>query len=236
MKRKNIAAMATSIALVGVVAVGGTLALLTQPSNSVNNIFTVGKGYDADEIKLDEDQVEQVTTSTNLGGYVGKDVPVDERVDTNTYENLVAGTTLDKDPTFRIVSDGDAVTSPKSWFVATVDGLTANAGELSISGVSTGWYKVAPKASGDGYDYTVVDDASDIVDTEGVYYIYSQPISAGGATNPLFTSLHVDSVVAGTNPANIVISGTAVEAVGDASFENSRDAVMAAVVAASSQG
>ena len=46
MKRKNIVAMVTSLALVGVVAVGGTLALLTAQTNNVVNTFAVGKGYD----------------------------------------------------------------------------------------------------------------------------------------------------------------------------------------------
>ena len=227
MKRKNMVAMVTSIALVGAVVVGGTLALLSQPSNTVTNIFTVGAGYDADEIKLDEDTVYQEISGTNLGGYKGNNVAVEKRVTTNTYSNLVANTTLDKDPTFRIVNDGDEKVSPKSWFVAQVTGLTANAGKLSVSGVKAdnGWYEVA-FAEGE-YTYTPVTAGSQI--KEDTWYIYDTAISAGGETDPLFTQLHVDAVTAGTNPANIVISGTAVEAVGDATFEASRDAVMAAV-------
>lgn len=226
MKRKNMAAMVTSIALVGAVAVGGTLALLSQPSNNVTNIFTVGAGYDADEIKLDEDTVSQEISGANLGGYKGNNVAVENRVDGNTYSNLVANTTLDKDPTFRIVDDEDEKVSPKSWFVAKVDGLTANAGKLSVSGVKAdnGWYEVS-FAEGE-YTYTPVTAGNQI--KEGSWYIYDTAISAGEATDPLFTQLHVDAVTAGTNPANIVISGTAVEAVGAATFEDSRDAVMAA--------
>lgn len=226
MKRKNMAAMVTSIALVGVVAVGGTLALLSQSSNTVTNIFTVGAGYDANEIKLDEDTVSQEVSGANLGGYKGNNVSVENRVTTNTYSNLVANTTLDKDPTFRIVDDKKGVLSPKSWFVAKVTGLNVNAGKLSVSGVKdgNGWYEVT-FAEGK-YTYTPVTAGDQI--KEGSWYIYDTAISAGEATDPLFTQLHVDAVTAGTNPANIVISGTAVEAVGAATFENSRDAVMAA--------
>lgn len=56
MKRKNMATMVTCIALVGAVAVGGTLALLSQGSNTVTNTFTVGKGYNQDtpDLSLDE--------------------------------------------------------------------------------------------------------------------------------------------------------------------------------------
>lgn len=226
MTKKRIATMATCIALVGAVAVGGTLALLSQQSNNVTNIFTVGAGYDADEIKLDEDTVHQEVSGTNLGGYKGNGVPVEERVTGNTYSNLVAGTTLDKDPTFRIVDDEDEMHSPKSWFVAQVTGLDDNAGKLSVSAVEigNGWYEVSFK---DGvYTYTQVTKADQI--KENTWYIYDTAISAGDETDPLFTQLHVDTVIAGANPANIVISGTAVEAVGNATFEASRDAVMAA--------
>lgn len=226
MKRKNMISMVTSLALVGVVAIGGTLALLTQQSNNVTNIFTVGDGYDANEIKLDEDTVYQEVSGTNLGGYKGNGVDVEERVETNTYANLVANTTLDKDPTFRIVDDGDDLTSPKSWFVAKVEGVTDNAGKLSVSAVEAGngWFEVSLE---DGvYTYTQVTAGTQIKDD--TYYIYDTAISAGEETDPLFTQLHVDAVTAGTNPGNIVISGTAVEAVGNATFEASRDAVMAA--------
>lgn len=220
MKRKNIVAMVTSLALVGVVAVGGTLALLTQPSNNVTNIFTVGNGYTKTDIKLDEAPVVQVTEKENLGGYKATD---GARTEGNTYANLVADTTLDKDPTFRIV---EGATSPKSWFVAKVEGVTGNADKLSVSAVEAGngWYEVSLK---DGvYTYTPVTAGSQIKDD--TYYIYDTAISAGDETDPLFTQLHVDAVAAGVNPGNIVVSGTAVEAVGDASFEASRDAVMAA--------
>lgn len=226
MTKKRIATMATCIALVGAVAVGGTLALLTQQSNDVTNIFTVGKGYDADEIKLDEDTVTQEVSGANLGGYKGNKVEVENRVKTNTYANLVANTTLDKDPTFRIVNDEDETVSPKSWFVAKVEGVTDNAGKLSVSAVmpGNGWYEVSVVEG--AYTYTPVASGAQIKDD--TFYIYDTAISAGEATDPLFTQLHVDAVTAGTNPANIVISGTAVEAVGDATFEASRDAVMAA--------
>ena len=226
MTKKRIATMATCIALVGAVAVGGTLALLTQQSNDVTNIFTVGKGYDAGEIKLDEDTVTQEVSGANLGGYKGNKVEVENRVTGNRYENLVADTTLDKDPTFRIVNDGDETVSPKSWFVARVTGVTANADKLSISAVEegNGWFAVTFENG--KYTYTPVTSGDQI--TDNGWYIFDTAISAGGETDPLFTQLHVDAVTAGVNPANIVISGTAVEAVGDATFKDSRDAVMAA--------
>lgn len=224
MKRKNMISMVTSLALVGVVAIGGTLALLTQPSNTVDNIFTVGKGYTASDIKLDEDKVHQVTEVENFGGYEGNNVAVAQRVTGNTYADLVVGTTLDKDPTFRIV---EGATSPKSWFVAEVEGVTDNAGKLSVSGVEAdnGWYEVSFE---DGvYSYTPVTEGSQIKDD--TYYIYDTAISAGQETDPLFTQLTVLAGAKGADVKKIVVSGTAVEAVGNVTFEDSRDAVMAAV-------
>lgn len=223
MKRKNMISMVTSLALVGVVAVGGTLALLTQESNDVTNIFTVGKGYTASDIKLDEDTVHQVTEVENFGGYEGNNVAVAQRVTGNTYADLVVGTTLDKDPTFRIV---EGATSPKSWFVAKVEGVTDNAGKLSVSGVEVGngWYEVSLKDS--VYTYTPVTAGSQIKDD--TFYIYDTAISAGEETDPLFTQLTVLAGAKGADVKNIVVSGTAVEAVGNTSFDDSRDAVMAA--------
>lgn len=220
MKRKNIAAMVTSIALVGAVAVGGTLALLTQPSNTVTNVFTVGAGYVASDIVLDEAPVSQVTTGTvNYGGYKATE---GERTKGNNYDNLVAGTTLDKDPTFRMTT---TATSPKSWFVAKVEGVTDNAGKLTVSGVETGngWYAVSVKEG--VYTYTPVTAGSQIQDD--TYYIYDTAISKGEETDPLFTQLSV--VSADAKPANIVVSGWAVDASVSSDFATSRDAVMAAV-------
>lgn len=60
MTKKRIATMATCIALVGAVAVGGTLALLTRESNTVTNTFTVGTGYKEGDLSLREHDVNQV--------------------------------------------------------------------------------------------------------------------------------------------------------------------------------
>mgnify|MGYP000687842678 CR=1 FL=1 len=46
MTKKRIATMATCIALVGAVAVGGTLALLASESKQLVNTFSVSNGYD----------------------------------------------------------------------------------------------------------------------------------------------------------------------------------------------
>lgn len=98
MKRKNMISMVTSLALVGVVAVGGTLALLTSNTDTVTNTFAIGNGYGENALTLDEAPVAQVTTGTdNFGGY---DATGGERVKKNDYLNLVADTTLDKDPHF----------------------------------------------------------------------------------------------------------------------------------------
>lgn len=233
MKRKNIAAMATSIALVGVVAVGGTLALLTSGPKSVTNTFTVGKGYETADFTLDEAPIVRDTSDTNFGGY--KET-TGTRVTANTYANLVEGTTLAKDPQFHIAATCEV---PYSWIVAKIDGFNTDpeASQLVFSdvddtdlandAVSGTWYKVTEKAGG-GYNYTAVASVNDM--GNGVY-IYDTALTAGKSTKDLFQQLTVSDVKQGKNPSRITVSGYAVEAVMTdedtvASFEASQDAVM----------
>ena len=69
MTKKRIATMATCIALVGAVAVGGTLALLTSESKQLTNTFTVGSDYNSDgsDFLLKENGVDHVLDGTKEG-------------------------------------------------------------------------------------------------------------------------------------------------------------------------
>ena len=138
MTKKRIATMATCIALVGAVAVGGTLALLSAQSNTVTNTFTVGQAYDADDLFLREHDVTQVLdTQTNYGGYVSKGDDhwkVDEsgKYTGIQYTDIVKGTTIDKDPQFGLTAD-----APTSWIVAKLDLGEGFATKLAINAVET---------------------------------------------------------------------------------------------------
>ena len=228
MTKKRIATMATCIALVGAVAVGGTLALLSSQTDTVTNTFTVGTGYVDGAFNVKEHAVKpQNATAPNFGGYdfvTPNEWDADGQI---TYANLVGNTTLAKDPTLVL----DAGTSPDSWMVAKITGLDENASGkravLTVTGIDTNaengvWFKYE-----DGV-YTEVTSTTQV--TNGTY-IFNKVVSAGGQTDPLFTQLTVGETVTPANPENvdIVVKGVAIEAVAGATFENSRDAVMAAL-------
>ena len=231
MTKKRIATMATCIALVGAVAVGGTLALLSTPSNNVQNTFTVGAGYHTDhkDLTLDEAKVAQVTSGTNLGGYVETAAP---RVQGNAYNNIVENALLAKDPQFHIAKDCEVA---QSWIVAKISGFNATPGattlkftdvtDETVDGVVDGaWLKVEKTKEG-AYTYTPVT-------TENMgngVYIFNASLAAGQSTKDLFQQLQVDTFVAGKNPSTITVTGCAVEGVAGVTFDNMRDDVMKTV-------
>lgn len=215
MKRKNMISMVTSLALVGVVAVGGTLALLTSQSDKVTNTFTVGDGYETNDFYIDENAVTRDYSATNYGGYKENGA---SRVEAITYEDVVAGTTLAKDPTLHITS-----TAPESWVVAKITGLNANAGNLSLEGTISGWYELK-----DGV-WTEVTKAADL--KENVLYVYGTKLTTTNlSTSPIFETVRVASTVdEDTTFTQIEVTGVAVEAVADSEWnDETANAVLAA--------
>ena len=208
MKRKNMATMVTCIALVGAVAVGGTLALLTSNTPEVTNTFTIGNGYPATALTLDEADVKRVTSGTeNFGGYVVDEDAVPARVVTNDYDNLVADTTLAKDPTFHLAAD-----SPDSWVIAKVTGVDAlKAKDITINGELPGDYGWLKLNIEDGTT-TSITKYADLTDG---YYVTKNIVTAGNDTDDLFEELKVGTNVSRGELENIVVSGVAVESVTD---------------------
>lgn len=236
MKRKNMISMVTSLALVGAVAVGGTLALLSQQSNAVTNTFTIGNGYGNNAFYLDEAVVEQVKSGTvNFGGYEAK-TPSERTRTKNEYNNLVAETTLDKDPTFHL-----AAGSPDSWIVAHITGLD----ELQAQGVELmgsadeielpanyKWQKL------NTVDNTL-EEVDDYTDLTNGYYVVSEPVEGGAEIAALFTKLEVTEnvrrpgdgkkpVLANGKLSEIVITGVAVESL-NGTWEEDKAAVIAQI-------
>lgn len=192
MTKKRFATMATCIALVGAVAVGGTLALLTAPSNDVTNTFAVGEGFNdpKNALVLNESPVTQLAN----GDYVSA---AGSRVESNDYDQLVAGGTLFKDPKF------DLTDGPTSWIVAYVDNI-----DSKLSGtLGDGWIKVT------GTD-TYTTNKSDKTINGGTYYIYNTAVTKNDDIPALFTELTVGADATGELAA-MNIKGCAVQAVGD---------------------
>lgn len=234
MTKKRFATMATCIALVGAVAVGGTLALLTAPSNTVTNTFTVGEGYPTPPegesvLTLDEAPVTQLAN----GDYIATSGARDK--DGISYAELVDDTTLAKDPTFHLMAD-----SPKSWIVAEIGTVDAAFNGSKFTDAN-GWYKV----TGEGTElspYKATAVTADTPITEGLY-IYGETIEGNENTSALFKTLKYDEQTTSTEsgetvrtPANLVIKGCAVQAVGaDQSVGAVVDTVVKAAVTAMGQ-
>lgn len=115
MKKNKIMLSVVSGLLVAAVAVGGTLAYLSDKSNMVTNTFNVGSGYEWDEdhehqgLWLDEididgkDEEGNPATRTEIG---------------NEYEDLQPGSIVKKDPTFHLTNK-----STDSYVFAQVTGV-----------------------------------------------------------------------------------------------------------------
>ena len=99
MKKKNVLTMAMSVALVGVIAVGGTMAYLTARDDAVTNSFqfvTGGADGKVITVELKEPQPTNIGTATIKAG--GSE-------DTGwEYENVVPGQTLEKKPNVTVTA------------------------------------------------------------------------------------------------------------------------------------
>lgn len=108
MKKNKIMLSVISGLLVAAVAVGGTLAYLSDKSNMVTNTFNVGAGYEEDDdghvgLWLDETDVTNPESRTEIG---------------NEYEDLQPGSIVEKDPTFHLTAG-----STDSYVFAQVTGV-----------------------------------------------------------------------------------------------------------------
>lgn len=125
MKKKNLATMVVTLALVAAVGVGATLAYLSSTTGTLTNTFTVGKGI---EIKQDESDE---STPEN---------PDDRTEDGNNYTDIQPGEVLTKDPTVTVKAN-----STECYVFMKLDGADALvAKNFSINGFDgSKWIKVS---------------------------------------------------------------------------------------------
>lgn len=213
MKKKNVLMMTMSLAMVGVVAVGGTLAYLTSSTKTLTNTFTVGQGYDANDFLLDETDVITGADDTVTNPTVISTTAREES--TNEYAPVTPGSYIAKDPTFYLKAD-----APESWVVAKVDGVDnlVDTGDIVVATATkatitdetasalntTYWKKVA---NTDGGTTTINDDLDG-------YYIYTGSYVYSGVTKrdykslePLFTSVYVKSNVTALTEISAALQG-----------------------------
>ena len=239
MKKQKIATVITCCALVGVVAVGGTLAMLTSESKTLQNTFTVGSGYDDDAFLLKEHGVDQIVTDDDAtGGYkVGDYVKNNDVVlgvtgepgegDGNDYGDVIPNSKLDKDPWFEL-----AAGAPDSWIVAAIDKAELQA--LSGAGITvdvvpdgTKW-RVVTGSDGNWGVGDAVTKADFAGGTGTLYLIYNETLQGGETTDPLFTQLKAGDTVTAITDSPLNIKGVAVQALeGVTTVEDAINAIMA---------
>lgn len=230
MKKKQIAQLGVTLGLVAAVGVGGTLAILTAPSNTVTNTFAAGAGIDNDtDITLFE--TDQVNKDADSYGFTvngfGEEVefrdkspvtdwsskPADvKEIDTNgvSYEKLTPNAVVTKDPRVQI-SKG---TADCYLFVKVDNGLNGISG-ITCNGVlgagATNW-KPLEDTPGVWYYVNTTDAANQeftegsVIDTENGMYV----------TEPLFDKITISGDAEIYNSVlenkNITVKALAVQA------------------------
>lgn len=248
MKKQKIATVVTCCALVGAIAVGGTLALLSAPSKTLNNTFTVGAGYpeDGSGLTIEEHAIERVTDSNltaHVGWNVGDYAPTTDTVDGsegktgNTYSEVIAESTLSKDPNFTLKKG-----SPKSWIIAEVDGvsdLTSVGITVDTTTLSDKWYFVEKPSEENDNKYVLSDtNMKEDGTLKDGYYLYKldatgkvDPTERDVVTDTLFTKMNVSATPTATsgNGLPLTVKGVAVQATDGMTLDNSLQTVMTKV-------
>ena len=235
MKKRKLMMTVMSLALVLVVAIGGTLAYLSDQSNEVTNTFNVGEGYIPDDpddpdshkgLWLDE------TDKPETGGNP-LDPDPDHRTETGVaYAEMMPGSVVAKDPTFHLTNNSTTsyvfanVTGVDEMIAAgyffTVDKPAAltdprasvfNDNWAKVDGAAgfNGWYVyVVNNAAGEeAVKYGVVSTKTEIVDDELI-------TTPGTEMDPMFNYVKLGSSVdneefAAITPGEVVIGGVAVQ-------------------------
>lgn len=159
MKKKQIAKLGLTLGLVGAIGVGGTLAILSQKTNAVVNTFAVGDGITAQDITIDETNVE----APNWDGKIS-----DTDRDTANSYTITPGVSLVKDPQVHVKES--AADCYVFINVYNVDEFIEELGKENVEmdgfGANGRWVKL--NSTEEGYD--------------GVYYYRAEKEAATGGT------------------------------------------------------
>lgn len=203
MKKTKLLTTLGAVALIGAIGVGSTFAYLSDKTGTVTNTFTVGN------VQFDEDlngglSESAVKKDTN-GNYV-RDTTKDKWTEDHAkYEDIVAGSTLYKDPTVHIAEG-----SEECWIFAKIENNNAN---LEI------------EYSPDWTDVTAAYKEAKHIDGGINYVVYAKTSTIPG--NPteeqrhstIFTEVKVAGDITGeTEFTPIKVSACAVQAAGFANY------------------
>lgn len=242
-RRKRIVMSVICGLLVAAVALGGTLAYLTD-SESITNTFTVGTGYvGSDAFTLDE-------TEKPATGLPTETSTINRTENNQTYSGLLPGTQFAKDPTFHLGTNGNGTHVIESYIVAKLTDFDKAISEgyifknmLGEAGLNLNWVKVA---NSDGstesieyaeYDgYYIFTNNGETGDMDLVYTGDNEDqfdvaiLDEDGDTDALFTYVQLkdmdnDEFKNMENSLDVNISGVAVQA----PYTSPSEAVAAAI-------
>lgn len=159
MKKKNVLMMALSLALVAVIAVGGTLAYLTADTGTLTNTFEFTTKNIA--LKLEETAYKADSSSfygynvEGIGDASSKTVNATGTDDGITYTDIVPGAQISKEPKLTVVAD-----SVDCYVYALVTGVTDTQSDTSFWTVfnTEKWTKVDV-----GDDYTYIPEGATLL-------------------------------------------------------------------------
>lgn len=200
MKKKSILLTLTAVVLALAVGVGGTIAYFTSTTEDVKNTFTVGNVA----ITLDEADVTYANDKWTAG---------EDRVQSNTYENVYPGAELPKDPTIHVADNSQqayvamkvVISKAAAWKALAKDHASLNNLETVFEGYTEAdWTKIAATEQGDNLVYV---------------YMWEQGKVSAGADLTLFTAMNIPAELSSQEIATIdgftvTATGYAVQAQG----------------------
>lgn len=146
MKNKKMMTMLLALGLVTATGVGASLAFMTDNTGELQNKFTFANGI---QMQLDEDKVDP---ETHLVVKDGTDAIIAGETPTgNTYNNILPGDELHKDPTVTIKAG-----SPDCYVFVSVKNPSSD--KLSLN-IGKSW-KVVEKVNNDTTIYVYVDSSN----------------------------------------------------------------------------
>lgn len=224
MKKRQLAKLGLTVGLVGAVGVGGTLAILSQQSNTVINTFAVGAGIKAEDVVLDETDLE--------GKALDADMSDTQRTQTgNDYIDLQPGMKLTKDPQVHVSAKAaDSYVFAKlenvdEYLAAMNEGVADEDKSTLINGINKNWkmYQAEAEGSLDGvYVYVGATDENKGIEAGKIGE--GSKVSVGNIkfdSEKLFEGIQLDTAAtlydAEGNPKdltklNIVVKALAVQA------------------------
>lgn len=148
MKKRQLVKLGLTVGLVGAVGVGGTLAILSQQSNTVTNTFAVGAGITVNDITLDETNLKGKSLDSSMSD-------VDRTETGNAYNDLQPGMKLTKDPQVHVSAKAaDSYVFAKlenvdEYLAAmNVDIVDENKKSTLIKGINANWKMYQAEAEG----------------------------------------------------------------------------------------